>query len=240
MRVELFADGKGTEERAQELSSTLSLPVWQGSAAEDLLLLAVTPRGLELREAAGPEAAAVAAEFRRGRGSPLLLRAALAGGGRTPLVIDATAGLGQDGFALAEAGSRVIMIERSQVVAALLQDGLRRALDDPGCLDAARRVTVLQGEARELLPGLSADVVYLDPMYPRSGREARKSKGMRLLRELLGGDGDAAELLAPARLAARRRVVVKRPARAAPVGGVAPSGSLKGTTVRFDLYAPAS
>ena len=49
---------------------------------------------------------------------------------------------------------------------------------------------------------------------------------------------EEATLLAAARRAAGQRVVVKRPRKAEPLGGVQPSGSIEGRTVRYDLYAP--
>lgn len=183
---------------------------------------------------------AVHVEFVPGHAPGGLLRALLVNRG-VSRVVDATAGLGQDAFALAEAGCRVEMIERSPVVAALLRDGLGRALRNPDSAAAAGRLVLHEGEATALLPQLApVEVVYLDPMYPRSGREGRKVKGMRLLRELLGGDEDAGELLTVARAAAGRRVVVKRPRRAPWLAGVAPSGSQAGKTVRYDLYPPAT
>ena len=44
--------------------------------------------------------------------------------GAMPTVVDATAGLRRDAFVLASLGCKVTLIERSPVVAALLQDGL--------------------------------------------------------------------------------------------------------------------
>jgi 16S rRNA (guanine1516-N2)-methyltransferase len=205
------------------------------------LLLVRTATRLELRETGARAAGPLAVEFLPGRGSNLLRRAALAGGGEQPRVIDATAGLGQDAFALAEWGCRVDLIERSPVVAALLEDGIARALEQPETAAAARRMSLHLGDAVDLLPRLAgAAVVYLDPMYPRSGREGRKAKGMRMLRQLLGDDPDSGALLDAAQRAARRRVVVKRPLRAPPLAGGRPSGSLTGTTVRYDLYGPLS
>ena len=72
---------------------------------------------------------------------------------------------------------------------------------------------------------------------PGASGEAGASAG--LLRP--GDDPDAEALLPVARRAATRRVVVKRPHHAPPLGaeGAAPSGSVKGKLVRYDLYAPA-
>jgi len=178
-------------------------------------------------------------DLRKVRDSPTLRRAVLASGSDQRQIVDATGGLGNDAFVMARAGAQVHVIERSPVVHLLLEDGLRRALLEPATQAAASRMKLYLGEARDLLPRFSrCDVVYLDPMYPVSGREGGKTKGMRLLRIIAGGDDDADELLKVARAVAARRVTVKRRLRAPLLGGEQPSGSLKGKTVRFDLYAP--
>lgn len=203
--------------------------------------------GLSLRAAGGPAVTVTPrAAVRRPPGGRDLLRRAV---GRVPpdaWVADATAGLGVDAFHLASHGLRVVLIERSPLAAALLEDGLERARsgrEGPDARRAAERMRLLQGDARRLLPELepAPEVVVLDPMYPRSGKRARPGKGMALFRELVGEDADAAGLLEVARAVALRRVAVKRPLRAPPLGadagGAAPSGSVVGTTTRFDLYA---
>ena len=52
--------------------------------------------------------------------------------GIRPNIIDATAGLGRDGFILASLGSHVTLIERSQIIHDLLADGMRRASNVSG------------------------------------------------------------------------------------------------------------
>jgi len=150
-------------------------------------------------------------------------------------ILDATAGLGRDGFVLAALGATVTLCERHPTVAALLADARRRALASPATADAAGRVDIVAADARDLLDR-GWDVVYLDPMYPDRGKAALAKKELQLLRELTGGDADADALLAPALLNVRHRVVVKRPLKAPPLAGRAPSASLAGTQARFDIY----
>ncbi|MDX2348379.1 MAG: class I SAM-dependent methyltransferase, partial [Nitrospirota bacterium] len=50
--------------------------------------------------------------------------------GHRPNIVDATAGWGRDAFVLSTMGCRVHMIERSEIIAKLLEDGLRRAEQD--------------------------------------------------------------------------------------------------------------
>ena len=47
--------------------------------------------------------------------------------GASPLIIDATAGLGSDSFILAALGAKIIMLERNQLIHLLLKDALMRA-----------------------------------------------------------------------------------------------------------------
>ena len=79
-------------------------------------------------------------------------------------------------------------------------------------------------------------------MFDGVSGSAAPPKGMAVLRRLFAEDEqDLAEesaLLRAARATAAKRVVVKRALRAAPLAQVPPSGSLRGRTVRYDLYAP--
>jgi 16S rRNA (guanine1516-N2)-methyltransferase len=136
---------------------------------------------------------------------------------------------------LAARGYRVIALERSPLVAALLADGLARSGDHA----VLGRIELVVGDALNLIPTLPlADIILLDPMFPERGKSALKDKGMRALRALVGDDPDASALLALARRHVGRRVVVKRPLAAEPLAGPAPSGAILGTTVRFDIYPP--
>jgi 16S rRNA (guanine1516-N2)-methyltransferase len=158
-----------------------------------------------------------------------------------PYVIDATAGLGSDAFVLATLGCRVLMLERSAIIHALLEDGLERGRDDVAVNRSMdERLTLRRKDAIPFLQTLPVrqrpDVVCLDPMYPDTARSALNRKEMRILREMVGEDEDAPELLAAARRQARRRVVVKRPRLAPPLEGSAPSIQLNGKSTRYDIY----
>ncbi|HET8985796.1 MAG TPA: class I SAM-dependent methyltransferase [Trueperaceae bacterium] len=230
---------------AHELATRLSTPL-AARAGEypDAVELVVGHRGLALRRVGGPVVTARTdlLQTPRAGGADLLHRAVLAG---ATDVIDATAGLGADAFHLAARGLEVTMIERSGVFASLLADALERARAGeygPSAAAAAGRLRLHVADAREVLPTLQAGVVLLDPMFPASASTAAPKKGMNLFRELLPGaaafEEEHAQLLMAARRSATRRVVVKRALRSPHLAGVAPSGSLSGRTVRFDLYAP--
>lgn len=236
---------------AAALAADLALPLAADLAIPPTHLLVLTGQWLELREigpnAPGPVyvdfAAGTAAhrrQFGGGRRQPLA-RAVGLKGGAAPTVIDATAGLGQDAFVLASLGCRMQLVERSPIIAALLRDGLQRAVRDPEIGPWVReRLSLCQADGREYLRGLREDqrpeVVYLDPMYPHRRKTALAGKEMRLLRQLVGDDHDASELLAAALACARRRVVVKRPRRAPVLTGPPPDAQTIAPNTRFDLY----
>lgn len=157
--------------------------------------------------------------------------------GATPSVIDATAGLGRDAFLLAGLGAEVTLIERSPAVHAALQAGLDAARQDGAAAAVVARMTLLFGDSKQLLETLSADVVLVDPMHPPRGNTALVKQEMRSLRDLVGADPDALELMQAALGGARKRVVLKWPLRAAPLEGLrAASHRIVGKTTRYDVF----
>jgi len=178
--------------------------------------------------------------FGGGRGQPLA-RAAGLKSGFNPVICDATAGLGRDGFVLASLGCQVTLCERSPVLAALLEDGLQRAAIDHEIGDwVSRRLSVQAGDAADWLKSLNGesrpDVVYLDPMYPAGKAHVLVKKEMRALQQLVGPDQDSAVLMAIALKTAGRRVVVKRPKRAGWLADRKPSMSIESKKTRYDVY----
>ena len=236
---------------ATALAARLGLPLTAVTDATTPLLLVLTPTHLEVRQT-GPDSpgpvwvdfVAGALDYRRRHGggrNQALARAIGLKSGKKPVVFDATAGLGRDAFILASLGCRVLMAERSPVLASLLADGLARAASDPtiGPL-VTERLTLLTGDSVNLMQskalGLTPDVVYVDPMHPTREKPALVKKEMRLLRLLVGPDQDAEHLLAAALATAGKRLVVKRPRLAPAITGPAPTFAVTGRSSRFDVY----
>ena len=156
-------------------------------------------------------------------------------------VVDATAGLLGDAFLLAVAGFEVTAIERSALVYLLAKDGVERAERDPRLAELlGGRLKVVHADAREWLSARAGtaeapDAIVIDPMFPpKKKKSALPRKEMVALREAVGADLDAAELLAAARACARHRVVLKRGDDAPELAK--PDWSIEGTTVRFDAW----
>ena len=232
------------------LAGRLDLPLVRCDDPTPEMLLVLTPERLELRQSGRGRPGPVYADFvggrsghrRRfggGRRQPLA-RAVGLKAGISPRVLDATGGFGRDAFVLASLGCEVLLLERSPVIAALLQDGLQRALRDPTTEPIARRIRLQQADAINYLENLDAgqrpEVVYLDPMYPKRDKSALVKKEMRVLQRLVGSDPDSGALLAVALHRARYRVVVKRPVGSPWLGDIAPTTSVKSPNTRYDVY----
>ena len=159
--------------------------------------------------------------------------------GHRPNVVDATAGWGRDAFVLATLGCRVHMIERSKMVAKLLEDGLGRAKQDEkiGIL-IKNNLSLICGEGQKELrqTPFEPEVIYLDPMFPHKEKSALVKKEMRILQEVVGPDDDANALLTLALTIATNRVVVKRPSYEGFLAELKPHTSIKTKKHRFDIY----
>jgi len=159
-------------------------------------------------------------------------------GGKTPDVVDATAGLGRDAFLLASLGANVTLIERSPVMHKLLREGMERAAEaDAEIAGIIDRMTLLLGDAKDMLAGLDPQVILVDPMHPPRGKSALVKKQMRQIREIVGPDEDSLELMKIALSCASNRVVLKWPARAEPMAGLRPpSHQIMGKSTRYDVF----
>jgi len=175
--------------------------------------------------------------FGGGRGQALPKAAGFTKG-QTPSVVDATAGLGRDAFLLASLGAEVVLIERSPDVHAILAEGLKQAAEAGSPYsEIVARMILVHGKSHDLLPTYTPDVVLVDPMHPPRGNSALVKKEMRQLRDLVGTDPDAFELMQVALTTAKKRVVLKWPLRAAPMVGLVPySHQILGKSTRYDVF----
>jgi 16S rRNA (guanine1516-N2)-methyltransferase len=213
--------------------------------SEDTFLLSEYAGAIDLRPPGEHGRRGIQANFPPDKNPP---SSSPRGGGRNPLVrafgrqigeiLDLTAGLGGDAYRLAHAGHRVCGCERNPAVYAVLASGWERARKR-GSIPAAlgERLSFVYGEGADRIDSLEGPNlgVYIDPMYPPPRRSSAKPRReLQVLRALLGGQRDAADLVERAREKAAR-VVVKRPHHAEPL---VPGASFEIETklVRFDVY----
>ena len=167
--------------------------------------------------------------------SQLLARACGLHRQKNPVILDCTAGLAEDGFVLASLGASVTLLERSPIIAALIADALQRGQEN----ETVQRLQLTHTDAIDFLKNESSthyDVVYIDTMFPERQKSAAVKKEMRVLKELVGTDDDANDLLQAALASSIKKVVVKRPKLAGAIGGIKPTHVLQGESSRFDVY----
>lgn len=175
------------------------------------------------------------------------------------LVLDCTAGLGQDAWILASLGCTVIAVERHPLIFALLRNELAGAGIEHFAV--ARRIRLMHGDAQDLLQSYLSqkktdaalcgsaehpllprpEVIMLDPLFPKyQKRRAAEKKSMRLLRLLTDeGRDESRTLLDLALQVAGSRVVLKRPLKASFLDSdLAPvSHQIQGKGLRYDIYS---
>jgi 16S rRNA (guanine1516-N2)-methyltransferase len=187
--------------------------------------------------------------YRAGIRNELLARACLVNSHAH--IMDATAGLGHDALLLAWLGATVVLVERNPILAALLMDAKTQALryTDERLHHAVARMTVIFAKSEAFLvdhaKDLAVDVVYLDPMFPKSATEKKQplvKKEMQILQYLLSqssaesGVMDWGDALLPLAMQVANRVIVKRPRLANPLADIEPAHRWLGDACRFDGY----
>ena len=153
-----------------------------------------------------------------------------------PVLIDATAGLGEDALLLAAAGFSVKMYEKNRIIAALLEDCLKRAQDVPELSKIISRMELLNADSIAAMRNLNEppDVIYLDPMFPERKKSALVKKKFQLLGHLEEPCTNEEELLFAAIEAHPHKIVIKRPAKGPYLAGIKADYSVSGKAVRYD------
>ena len=186
------------------------------------------------------------------------------------LVWDLTAGIGRDSYILASAGFNVQLFERNKIIAALLDDAIKRLalqneqvynrlelynidatkflLQNDSNIDNIDSIDCSIDEASlDCLTTNRPDIVLLDPMYEagKVGKKSKVKKETQMLHRLLGQQEgmdriNNRRLLDTARALAKLRVVVKRPMNASPLEEATPHNTVKAGKSRFDIYHAAT
>lgn len=242
-------ESQSLRNKAEHLAQKLHLPLVDKEAAVPAdIVLSYHDKGLkvqfygELEGSLAVDFLSDSLTYRRKHGGGVkqpLARAVGIKSGIRPTILDATAGLGRDSLVLASLGCQVTMVERSPLLAALLEDGLERAEKNAAFQkEIGNRIKLIQGDATRIIPTMPSrpDVIYLDPMYPHRGKSALNKQEMRLVRRLVGDDSDAGQVLALSLQHAGERVVVKRPKGAPLVSDISPSHEIVMKNSRYDVY----
>lgn len=245
-KLAVLYEGLGDKNQFQQLADRLQVPLRvQGEPLHEMFFLTWRDDCLKLldKELLKKGGLTVEIEARHGeiKSYPAAKQGALAQavGRKTKTVIDATTGWGQDSLSLFRMGYDLTCLERSPIMAELLNDAFKRLANE----DWLKKLeltppTLLQVNAIEYLNQLqdAPDCIYLDPMFPpKRKKSALAKKAMVVLRDLLGDDTDKEQLFQAAMNATGKRVVVKSPDDAPPLGGK-PNESFSGKLLRYDVY----
>ena len=142
-------------------------------------------------------------------------------------ILDALGGWGTDAACLASLGHRVTLCEIEPLVYVLCKERIDRLELDIDCLNVS--VESFLTETTE-----SFDVIYLDAMFDEHPSGAKSSKPMQVLSDI-AYRSEIEPLLRRAQDLATDRVVVKR-RRKNRAMLPPPDWTVKGKTVRFDVY----
>lgn len=155
-----------------------------------------------------------------------------------PKILDTTAGQGRDSFLLASLGCEITMLERNSIIFLLLNNAIANAKNNLELADIINRMTLINQDSIEFLKNNKEhfDVIYIDPMFPKSNKSRLVKKDMQIFREIVGDDLDSTELLKYALQQNTKRVVVKRMLNSPFINNLKPNFQIKGKTTRFDVY----
>ena len=175
--------------------------------------------------------------LRKGGGKQEMLVKAV-GAKQAMSVVDCTGGLGRDAFLLAGQGCNVTLLEKSRVMTLLLKDALARASLHEDLQDTVARIELIEVNAIDYLSSMRSppDAITMDPMFPSRKKSARVKGDMQILQRFLGSDEDIDCLLKTAIATSCPRTVLKRPLHDHTDLDVKPTYSLKGSSVRFDVF----
>lgn len=250
IRIAVSAESNHEIENAKGLASALKLPFIDDAEKFNTYnyILVYSSQGLTLHSINNNfkpfriDFVSDALTYRRqhiSRKNELLVRALGVIQNYKPTIIDTTAGLGRDAFIMASLGCNVLMLERSDIMCALLRDALKRLKSHPEIYNALS-LTLFHTDATTYLSELDQtqlpDIIYIDPMFPARDKSALVKKEMRILKDIVGPDLDSAKLFEVAYEHCLRRVIVKRPKLADPLVERPADIVFRGKATRYDVY----
>ena len=157
-------------------------------------------------------------------------------------LLDLTAGWGADSLTLASHGKRVTMLEQNELLYAILAYSHGRLAESASGAAIAPRMSIENCNALNFLNHLEDDhdydCIYLDPMFPGHKSGAKPAKEMQIL-QAITANLEMESCFEQALGKARKRVVIKRPAKAASYNDVKPDLVYREKTIRFDVYLTA-
>ena len=166
----------------------------------------------------------------------ILLKKALGKKKDNLTILDGTAGFLSDTLIFLALGHKVIACEQSRVVFMLLNDAIYRARDE---LIFLRNLVLAHGNAIDIYKSAeNIDLIYLDPMYPDSKKNAARSGAMNDIKnileiEMINNLED--QIFFDFKKQEFKKIVLKRPIKSKIIDTNL-NYQVKGKSTRFDVY----
>ncbi len=150
-------------------------------------------------------------------------------------ILDCTAGMLQDTLLFLRLGHKVTAVEQSKILFCLLNDAINRSNDQ----EIFKALTLINANACSYISKAEKfDVIYFDPMYPVSKKNALNSGQLEYITKILATesiDNDPMQDFEILRSMQIKKMVIKRPIKAEPFSKKM-NYQVLGKTTRFDVY----
>jgi 16S rRNA (guanine1516-N2)-methyltransferase len=150
-------------------------------------------------------------------------------------ILDCTAGMLQDTLLFLSLGHQVTALEESKILFHLLQDGISRSNDQT----IFEKLELLNINACSYAAqAKNFDVIYFDPMYPSTKKNALSSGKLEYVAKILETESinnNPLQDFKVLQLIPSKKMVVKRPIKAEPFSSQL-NYQVLGKTTRFDVY----
>ena len=228
---------------AEELASNLGINVIIGKQPTDKPFLYFSEAGLSFFHPEARSKNKFQIDFNSGStgwrvkraNHEKLIRKALGKSDRPLSILDCTAGMLQDTLLFLSLGHKVTALEQSKILFYLLQDAIIRS-DDQSIF---KKLDLLHANACSYTThAKNFDVIYFDPMYPPSKKNALSSGQLEYISKILeieSLENNATKDFEVLQLIPARKMVVKRPIKAEPFS-LQTNYQVSGKTTRFDVY----
>jgi len=166
-----------------------------------------------------------------------ILKKALGKSSKQLLIFDSTAGLLTDSMIFLSLGHKVVAVEQSKILFSLVKDGLSRAEHK---IPEIKNLLYLNDNSLEVYKNMSNDfdIIYLDPMFPVSKKNIKKSGKIETIKKILeleNFEDNSDSLIKNFLSLSYKKIILKRPLK----HGKNYSNinyQVFGKTTRFDIY----
>lgn len=155
----------------------------------------------------------------------------------TKTIVDTTAGLGKDSFLFSLYGTNIIMLEQNSLIYNITKDAINRAVNNKELSNFVKKIQFFNCNSIDFLKNndVKPDCVYLDPMFPKTNKNALSKKEMQIFHNL-AFYGNNEELFNVSMEKTKNRVVIKRKINSEYLVNKEPDFKIKGRVIRFDIY----